>query len=93
MMIVGTIIENISVDTIFAKNLPKETRAILNGAYSFSGQVGILIYSFVSGWLFDNYGPTSPFVLVGILDVLFAIAIIIASEFYGLFDTHDQIDR
>ena len=37
LMIVGTIVENISVDTIFAKNLPKETRAILNGAYSFSG--------------------------------------------------------
>jgi MFS family permease len=37
MMIVGTIVENISIDTIFAKNLPKETRGILNGVYSFSG--------------------------------------------------------
>jgi hypothetical protein len=37
LMITATIIESISVDTIFAKNLPKETRAILNGAYSFAG--------------------------------------------------------
>ena len=37
LLIMATIVENISVDTIFAKNLPKETRAILNGAYSFSG--------------------------------------------------------
>ena len=93
MMIVGTIIENISIDTIFAKNLPKETRGILNGVYSFSGQVGILIYSFVSGWLFDTYGPKSPFVLVGFLDVLFAFSVIIASSFFGLFNAHEEIDR
>lgn len=36
-MIIATIIENISVDTIFAQNLSKETRAIFNGMYSFFG--------------------------------------------------------
>lgn len=36
-MIIATIIENISVDTVFAKNVPKETRGILNGLYSFAG--------------------------------------------------------
>lgn len=37
LMIVATIIENISIDTIFNKNLPKETRGVLTGAASFSG--------------------------------------------------------
>jgi MFS-type transporter involved in bile tolerance (Atg22 family) len=37
LMIIGTIIENISIDSIFNKNLPKETRGILNGVYSFAG--------------------------------------------------------
>jgi MFS family permease len=36
-MIIATIVENISVDTIFAQNLSKETRAIFNGMYSFMG--------------------------------------------------------
>lgn len=37
LMIIGTIIENISVDSIFNKNLPKETRGVLGGLYSFAG--------------------------------------------------------
>jgi MFS-type transporter involved in bile tolerance (Atg22 family) len=57
LMIVGTIVENISVDSIFSKNLPKETRAILSGAYSFFGQVGILVYSLGAGKLYDIFGP------------------------------------
>ena len=37
LMILSSIIENISVDTIFNKNLPKETRALFNGVYSCAG--------------------------------------------------------
>ena len=77
MMIIGTIIENISIDSIFNKNLPKETRGILNGVYSFAGQCGILIYSFLGGWMFDNIGPKSPFILIGFLDFAFAILVIV----------------
>jgi len=36
-MIIATIVENISVDSIFNKNLPKETRGLLNGVYSMAG--------------------------------------------------------
>lgn len=82
LMIVATIIENISVDSIFAKNLPKETRGVLNGVYSFAGQIGILLYSLVGGWLFDFAGPKSPFALIGILDSLYAIGVILASRKY-----------
>lgn len=76
MMIIGTIIENISIDSIFNKNLPKETRGVLNGVYSFAGQLGILIYSFLGGWMFDHIGPTSPFTLIGVLDFAFAMLVI-----------------
>ena len=55
------------------KNLNKETRGILSGAYSFAGQVGILIFSLIGGWMFDNLGPKSPFVAIGILDSSFTI--------------------
>lgn len=73
IMIVGTIVENISVESIFLKNLPKETRGILCGAMSFVGQLGILFYTLVAGYMFDNIGPGSPFVLLGSLDLIFVI--------------------
>lgn len=37
LMIISTIIENISIDSIFNKNLPKETRGVLTGVQSFVG--------------------------------------------------------
>ena len=75
-MIIGTIIENISIDSIFNKNLPKETRGLLNGVYSFAGQCGILIYSYLAGIMFDKIGPKAPFMLIGILDLAFAVFVI-----------------
>lgn len=72
-MVIATIAEQISCDSIFMKNLNKETRGILSGAYSFAGQVGILFFSLVGGWMFDNLGPKSPFVAIGVLDFVFTL--------------------
>ena len=36
-VVISSVVEQKSIDTIFAKNLPKETRGMLNGAYSFFG--------------------------------------------------------
>jgi len=84
-MIIASLMENISVDTIFNKSLPKETRGLLNGAYSFCGQLGILIFSISGGWLFDNAGPKSPFYLIGTLDFAFGLFVVIYS-YLGLFN-------
>jgi MFS family permease len=73
LMILSSIIENISVDSIFNKNLPKETRGVLMGLYSCAGQFGILCFSLIAGSLFDNVGAHSPFVFLGILDFMFAL--------------------
>lgn len=72
-MVITTIAEQISCDSIFMKNLNKETRGILSGAYSFVGQIGILFFSLVGGWMFDNLGSKSPFVAIGCLDLGFAV--------------------
>ena len=77
LMIMATIIENSSVDSIFNKNLPKESRGALNGLFSFAGQSGILIYSLIGGWMFDNIGRFSPFVIIGICDFCFAMLCLI----------------
>lgn len=92
LMILGTIIEMISIDSIFNKNLPKETRGVLTGACSFCGQLGILVYSMISGWIFDHVGPSSPFYLVGVIDILFALLVIIRTR-YGLFSVYEAKER
>lgn len=88
-MIIATIVENISVDTIFNKNLPKETRGVLNGVYSMAGQLGILMYSKYGGILFDDFGPKYPFYLIGLLDLLFALGVLICIPF-GLFNYYES---
>ena len=92
LLIIASIVENISVDTIFAKNLPKETRGLLNGIYSFAGQVGILAFSVAGGWLFDNFGTKSPFYLIGILDLLYAILVLVLSR-CGLFSVSESKEK
>jgi len=72
-MIVATILESNAIDSIFTKNLVKETRGLLCGLYMFVGNIGILLFSLTSGWMYDNIGPKSPFVFIGVLDFLFAI--------------------
>lgn len=72
-MVVATITESVCCDSIFMKNLNKETRGIFNGLFSFAGQIGILIFSLAGGWMFDNLGGKTPFVTIGILDIVFVI--------------------
>ena len=72
-VVVSSVVEQISIDTIFAKNLPKETRGMLNGVYSFCGQLGIFIYSLVAGYTFDHFGSKSPFVIIALLDFFFGL--------------------
>ena len=62
---------------------------MLNGAYSFCGQFGIMIFSLLCGYLFDNIGPYSPFILMGILDFTFAFVVLILS-YYGLFNVYEM---
>ena len=92
LMIIATIVENISVDTVFAKNLPKETRGLLNGIYSFAGQVGLLAFSVAGGWLFDNLGSKSPFYLIGILDFAYALLVLVLSR-CGLFSVYESREK
>ena len=77
LLVLGTILENITIDGTFTKNLPKDVRGTLTAAYNFFGKVGILVFSRVAGYLFDYVGPKAPFLLVIILDVSFAILIIV----------------
>ena len=76
-IVVAAIFENISNDSIFFKLLPKDSRGILVGVYSITGQIGILFYSLAGGYLFDEMGPTAPFVLLGVIDLSFVLIFLI----------------
>ena len=80
IMIVGTIVENLSIESLYLKNLPKETRGVLCGAMSFVGQFGILFYSLVGGYIFDHIGPKSPFAFLGILDFIFVLICLVCHQ-------------
>jgi hypothetical protein len=53
---IGTLLENVIVDALFTKNLPKDIRGILNGLYYFFGTGGMLLYSKICGTLYDQLG-------------------------------------
>jgi len=74
-----TVLEQISVDSIFSKEMFKETRGMMYAAYSLANTIGILIYSLMAGYTFYKYGPRSPFVCIGVLDIIFAI-LFVASQ-------------
>jgi predicted MFS family arabinose efflux permease len=76
ILLVGSLFENITIDGLFNKNLPKDIRGTLNSAYSFFGNVGLLIFTKIGGYIFDNWGASSPFILVATCDILFALLVI-----------------
>ena len=75
-MILGSLFENVTIDGLFCKNLPKDIRGTLNGAYNFFGNIGVLIFSSVAGYLYDHIGPNVPFAVVGVCDIIFAFGVI-----------------
>lgn len=57
IMFMGSLFENTTVDGLFNKHLPKDIRATLSSGYNFFGNVGLLIFTKVGGYLYDNIGP------------------------------------
>ena len=72
-MLSTTGVQSISVETFFSKIVPSDISGTMRGLYNFFGQVGVLLMTFLSGYLFDFWGPSSPFVVIGIFDFILAI--------------------
>lgn len=61
---------------LVAQEAPKEHRGAIIGVFGTFGAIGILLAAKTGGWLFDNWMPAGPFVLMGIANAtLFFIAI------------------
>jgi MFS family permease len=62
----------VSSQALVGERAPAERRGAIIGLFCVSGAIGILIGTAGGGWLFANFGPSTPFVLFGVLNgVLF----------------------
>jgi MFS family permease len=58
----------VSSQALVGERAPAKRRGAIIGLFGVSGAVGILIGTAGGGWLFANYGPSTPFVLFGFLN-------------------------
>ena len=77
LMIVGTSTETICSDAMLMRNADKEIRGTIYGASSAFGFLGQFVFCLIGGFLFDDVSIYAPFICVGIVDFLMAIAAII----------------
>lgn len=59
---------------MLGEEAPPELRGSAMGIFYFTGTLGVVITSAVSGLLFDRLGYAAPFVLIGALNLCFALA-------------------
>ena len=77
LMVMGTMCELVSCDSITLRLADKEIRGVLYGVQNMFGFVGLFLFTLAGGFMFDYIGPKSPFVMVGAFDLIFAISTII----------------
>jgi len=65
--------QSVTVETFFSKLVPSDISGTMRGLYNFFGQLGVLIITLFSGYLYDIWGPSSPFVVIGVLDGLLSL--------------------
>ena len=68
----------LGAQTLISKAAPEAERGAVIGPFNFSCAVGILIIGAVDGWAFDRFGPVTPFLIVGVLNAIVAVAALTA---------------
>jgi MFS family permease len=60
----------VSSQALVGERAPANRRGAVIGLFGVSGAIGILIGTAGGGWLFARFGPSTPFVLFGVLNAL-----------------------
>lgn len=58
---------------MLGEEAPVELRGSAVGIFYFAGTLGVVVMSLVAGMLFDKIGYAAPFVMVGLLNLVFAV--------------------
>ena len=59
------------------RNAEREIRGVIYGTAIACGYLGQFLLCLIGGWLFDHVSPQSPFIFVGVLDLIFALVVVI----------------
>eukprot|EP00347_Sterkiella_histriomuscorum_P004838 403358894 len=81
LMVLTHASQNLFTDAVFAKNLHRDIRGSMLAMYQLSGSVGVLVFTKVGALMYDQLGPSYPFLFVGSLDALFLIWLLIIVVF------------
>lgn len=69
----------VTLIAMFQRNIPRDARGAMNGLFHAFGLLGLTLYSFCAGKLFQNMGPASPFTLLSYIDLfVFILAVLFA---------------
>ena len=68
MLIVISVIQFISVEVLFLRDMKKEIRGTLSGIGFFFGSFGTTVFALAGGLVFDKMGPWAPFAIVSCAD-------------------------
>ncbi len=55
---------------LIGQEAPARIRGVVLGTFSLMGTAGIMVLSFIGGRVFDGIGPTAPFVMMGIVNLI-----------------------
>lgn len=69
----GEINAVLAAQALIGQEAPKDGRGAVVGVFGFFGAIGILIAASAGGWLFDNWMPAGPFVLMGMANATLLI--------------------
>ena len=73
LMIVISIVQFLSVEVIFMRNMSGQIRGTLSGAAFFFGSIGTTAFALGGGIMFDKIGPWAPFMLVSGADLVILV--------------------
>ncbi len=71
---IGQVSVFLSAQSLIGQEAPAHKRGSVLGAFNLSGAVGILLITWIGGYLFDAIHPRAPFVVVGTINILLLFA-------------------
>jgi len=81
---IGQISAFFGATALIGQEAPLAERASVIAMFNFCGAIGILVTSKLGGYLYDHVGPPTPFVMIGILNlVVVAAAVIVRARSPG----------
>mmetsp|Transcript_17153 Transcript_17153/g.23130 ORF Transcript_17153/g.23130 Transcript_17153/m.23130 type:complete len:212 (+) Transcript_17153:838-1473(+) len=83
-----SVVQFISVEVLFMRNMKPHIRGTLNGLAFFFGSLGTTSFALIGGKMFDSIGPWAPFSLVGTSDLI-TVAFALIYIAFGLIDKYD----